>query len=183
MYTFEEIQNYHCPRWNEWPDLDLYMDQVISVLEQKVSIFYTDDQSKPVTSTMINNYVKQKIIIPSKNKKYQRDHLAYLYVIFLLKSVLSLNDIWKGITFLGKLHSVEKAYDIFCDEIETALKTAFSGKESKTRHDNIEGIEIIRSISLAFSYTQLARFYFAAEKSALTAENEKNQNKVNKKSD
>ncbi len=164
MYTLEEIEKYRCPRWDDWPDLDLYMDQVVSVLERKVSIFYTDEQAKPVTAMMINNYVKQKIITPSKNKKYQREHLAWLYVIFLLKSVLSLTDIYNGIKLLSRLHSIEKAYDLFCDEIESALATAFSGKESKTDRDDIEGIQIIRSISLAFAYTQRAKFLFASRK-------------------
>jgi len=166
MYTREEIQNYRCPRWNEWPNLDLYMDQVINLLEENVSIFYDDDQAKPVTSTMINNYVKQKIVMPSKKKKYQRDHLAYLYVVFLLKSVLNLTDICDGIAFLGKLHSTEEAYNIFCDEIESALAIAFGGTAKKNRND-IQGIEIIRTIALAFSYTLLARFYISADKLVL----------------
>ncbi len=161
MYTLQEIENYRCPRWEDWPDLDLYMDQVVSVLEKKVTIFYPDEQAKPVTAMMINNYVKQKIITPSKNKKYQREHLAYLYVIFLLKSVLNLTDIYNGITLLSQLHSIEKVYDIFCDEIEAALATAFSGKENRIGREELEGVQVIHAITLAFAYTQRAKFLFA----------------------
>ena len=167
MYTREDILNYHCPRWDEWPDLGLYMDQVTNLLEKNVSIFY-EDQSKIVTSTMINNYVKLKIIMPSKNKKYQREHLAYFYVVFLLKSVLGLPDICDGISFLSNCHSLENAYNILCDEIETAFKIAFDDNckvetEIKSNND-FEGIEIIRSISLAFAYALLTRFYLNAQK-------------------
>lgn len=167
MYTREDILNYHCPRWDEWPDLGLYMDQVTNLLEKNVSIFY-EDQSKIVTSTMINNYVKLKIIMPSKNKKYQREHLAYFYVVFLLKSVLGLSDICDAIEFLLNSHSLEKTYNILCDEIEVALKIAFDDNDKSKieikNDDDFEGIEIVRSVSLAFAYTLLTRLYIGAQK-------------------
>lgn len=165
MYTREEILNYRCPRWNDWPNLGLYMDQVISLLEDYVIGFYPDEQ-KAVTSTMINNYVKKKIVLPSRNKKYNRDHLAHLYILFLLKSALSLTDICDGIACLIKDKDISQSYDMFCDEIESAIAIAF-GNVSKVNNAKIEGIEIMRSISMAFSYTMLARLYINDGKSAL----------------
>ena len=35
----EELINYHCPRWNELPEIELYIDQVICVLQSNLSIF------------------------------------------------------------------------------------------------------------------------------------------------
>ena len=80
MFTNKEIIEYHCPRWDELPDIELYMDQVLSVLERKLKIF-AEPEEKIITSTMINNYVKQKVIKPPLNKRYDRYHLAYFYVI------------------------------------------------------------------------------------------------------
>lgn len=165
MFTRSQIENYHCPRWNEWPNLDLYMDQVISLLEENLQLFYTESSGKPVTATMINNYVKQKIIVPSTKKKYQREHLAYLYVIFLLKPVISLADICDGVNYLQSLKTPEEAYNLFCDEIEDALALAFTGGVSVKKHSG-KGMEIIHSIALAFAYTFLTRFYIANDKAA-----------------
>ena len=54
---------FHCPRWEELPDMDLYMDQVVTLLNEYLKPFHAKDQEKMVTSTMINNYVKPR---PSK---------------------------------------------------------------------------------------------------------------------
>ncbi|MDR1664678.1 MAG: DUF1836 domain-containing protein [Clostridiales bacterium] len=156
MYTREDILAYRCPRWGDWPKLDLYMDQAVSLIEESVRMFYGDSQPKPVTSTMINNYVKQKIVPPSRKKKYGRDHLAYFYMIFLLKSTISLIDISDALEFFQKQQVTPETYDIFCDEIEAALSIAFNGEMPETRSE-IPGIEIIRGFSLAFAYTLLAR--------------------------
>ncbi len=160
MFTLKDILRYRCPRWKEWPAIELYMDQVISLLEENVSLFYEDSSVKPVTSTMINNYVKQKIIVPSKNKKYQREHLAYLYVLFLLKPVLSLTDISRSISLLQNSDNYEEAYNLFCGELETALAMAFGDKEETIIH---KPNDIIQTMALSFSYTLLARYYISAQ--------------------
>lgn len=157
MYTREQMLNYHCPRWNEWPSLDLYMDQVIVLLEENVSAFYFPPPAKIVTPTMINNYVKQKIIMPSKNKRYRREHLAYLYIVFLLKPALSLADISDTVAYIKRAPSTERAYDDFCEALESALKTAF-GSEGPAPGPEATEKDVLRTVTLAFSYTLLTRF-------------------------
>lgn len=169
MFTLEDIRNYRCPRWKEWPGIELYMDQVINLLENNISIFYDDLSVKPVTSTMINNYVKQKIIVPSKNKKYRREHLAYLYVLFLLKPVLSLTDISNGISFMQNGQTGEESYNQFCTELENALSMAFGEEDQPIEKPR----DIIQTIALAFAYTLLARYYIASQKD--TEEQEKEE--------
>lgn len=82
--TPEQASAFHCPRWEELPKLLLYMDQVILVLEETLSLF-VEEKENVVTSTMINNYVKQKVILPPVQKKYGREQLAQLMVVCLLK--------------------------------------------------------------------------------------------------
>ena len=41
----EELINYHCPRWNELPEIELYIDQVICVLQSNLSIFSKEENS------------------------------------------------------------------------------------------------------------------------------------------
>ena len=75
--TPEQASAFHCPRWEELPKLLLYMDQVILVLEETLSLF-VEEKENVVTSTMINNYVKHKVIPAPVKKKYEKEHLANL---------------------------------------------------------------------------------------------------------
>lgn len=151
MFTNKEIIEYHCPRWDELPDIELYMDQVLSVLERKLKIF-AEPEEKIITSTMINNYVKQKVIKPPLNKRYDRYHLAYFYVICVLKRIFSVSEICVGIAKLHQTYRTAQGYDIFCDELEFALRTVFS-RESDNRPVPAEGTGelIVRTAAMAFA--------------------------------
>lgn len=78
------------PLWNELPELDLYMDQVIVLMEKHLNISKKD---KIITPSMINNYVKLGIIPPPLKKKYSKTHIAYLIIICSLKQVMPIPDI------------------------------------------------------------------------------------------
>jgi hypothetical protein len=78
---------------DEIPKIDLYMDQVIQLFENKFADSRRNDEEKVLTKTMINNYAKGKLIFPIKNKKYSREHLILISLIYQLKGALSINDI------------------------------------------------------------------------------------------
>ncbi|PLR78468.1 hypothetical protein CU633_05710 [Bacillus sp. V3-13] len=75
------------------PSIDLYMDQVIQLFENKFGGSKRNENEKVLTKTMINNYAKGKLFIPIKNKKYSREHLILISLIYQLKGGLSINDI------------------------------------------------------------------------------------------
>lgn len=75
------------------PGIDLYMDQVIQLFENKFSGAKRNDDEKVLTKTMINNYAKGKLFFPIKNKKYSKEHLILISLIYQLKGALSINDI------------------------------------------------------------------------------------------
>ncbi len=77
----------------EIPKIDLYMDQVIQLFENKFEEGKRNEQDKVLTKTMINNYAKGKLLFPIKNKKYSREHLILISLIYQLKGALSINDI------------------------------------------------------------------------------------------
>lgn len=77
----------------EIPQIDLYMDQVIQLFENKFSSSKRNEEEKVLTKTMINNYAKGKLFFPIKNKKYSKEHLILISLIYQLKGVLSINDI------------------------------------------------------------------------------------------
>ncbi|MEH7011681.1 DUF1836 domain-containing protein [Neobacillus niacini] len=78
---------------DEIPNIDLYMDQVIQLFENKFADSKRNDVEKVLTKTMINNYAKGKLIFPIKNKKYSKEHLILMSLIYQLKGALSINDI------------------------------------------------------------------------------------------
>jgi DNA-binding transcriptional MerR regulator len=84
---FKEIE-----RW-EIPYIDLYMDQVTTLFEDKLSHLKRRKDETILTKTMINNYAKSKILTPIKNKKYSSEQIMLLILIYNLKQVLSLEDI------------------------------------------------------------------------------------------
>ncbi len=125
----EKIIKFHMPRWNELPEIDLYLDQVVNYIEKYLGIYKTQKDDKIITKTMINNYVKQGIMPPPEKKKYNRAQVAYLIVICILKQVYSINDIGKLISLTIKSFEISKAYNRFCANIELSLKHVFMKKE------------------------------------------------------
>jgi len=75
------------------PEIELYMDQVTTFIDDKLKTYKRNINDKILTKTMINNYTKDKLLPPSNKKKYSKNHMILLILIYHLKSVLSINDI------------------------------------------------------------------------------------------
>ncbi len=75
------------------PNIDLYMDQVLTFLDQKLGSVQETTEEKPMTKTMINNYTKNQLLPPPEKKKYSRDHVMNLIFIYYMKSFMSMHDI------------------------------------------------------------------------------------------
>ena len=133
MVKKEDIENFHMPRWEELPEIDLYLDQVVTFIDKYLHDYlqYENDnkENKIVTKTMINNYVKQKVMDAPIQKKYNRNSLAYLFVICILKQVYSINDIDKLIKTILKDTPIDVAYNGFCDTLEDAIFSTLINKK------------------------------------------------------
>lgn len=103
------------------------MDQVILVLDESIGLFGDDGKERVVTSTMINNYVKHKLIDPPEKKKYDRSHLALLVVVSVMKRVLSMSEITVMVDMMTEAYGIEAAYDLFCRRLEETLVAVFGG--------------------------------------------------------
>lgn len=126
----EAVNGFHLPRQNELPELDFYMDQIISIMEKRLELLSSDKDSKLITPAMINNYVKLGIIPPPKKKRYTREHICYLFIICTLKSVMPIPSIMEIIKAHTATRSVYELYDMFCDIYEKMLLgAAESAKE------------------------------------------------------
>ncbi len=125
----EKILKCHIPRWNELPEIDLYLDQVVNYLEKYLDLVNSNTEDKIITKTMINNYVKQGIMPAPEKKKYNKSHIAYLIVICVLKQVYSIGDIGKLISGTIEYFEIGKAYNRFCANLEVSIKNVFLRKE------------------------------------------------------
>lgn len=151
---YKEINDFHLPRWNELPTIDLYIDQVVSLLEQYLTGYIKSDNEKDdtlITKTMINNYVKHNVLKPPVNKKYNREHLASLFVIFTLKQVYSINDIKKLIVLAINTSPIEQAYNRFCSELEKAIRIVFAEKNYIKNSKLSEEQYILRNVVQSFA--------------------------------
>lgn len=149
-----KITKYHCPRYSELPPVALYTDQLKELLDMYMAGFEIPGEEKFITQTMISNYVKQKIIPPPVNKKYDKDHIVYLIVIGIFKQVLSISDIGAIIKLQRRMFSTELAYNFFCDELEHALVAAFSTRDfaTVTKPERETALaELVRSALMAFA--------------------------------
>lgn len=81
------------PAWDDLPAIPLYMDQVILYLSESLRLFQPEGEPSLLTSSMINNYVKNGLIPHPEKKKYRKEHLAGLIVLCLLKQVLPIPDV------------------------------------------------------------------------------------------
>lgn len=145
---YEEILKFKCPRWNNLPEIELYMDQVVNLLDKKLSILSVDNE-KTVTSTMINNYVKQKIINPPNKKKYDRRHVSSLFVILLLKKSFSVSEIAAFLEHLNKNGNPDEVFDSFCEQVERCIAMLFGNIESVTQTNSDD--KITETVAFAFA--------------------------------
>lgn len=121
--TTESLLEYHFPRWDDLPDFDLYMDQVVFYVDQQLRPLYFNNE-KIITSSMVNNYVKNSIVKAPEKKRYSRKHIAYLIIICLFKKTFSLTEITKfiDIQVSMKQSNLMEAYNSFAEIFDRALK-------------------------------------------------------------
>ncbi|WP_235807009.1 DUF1836 domain-containing protein [Clostridium tyrobutyricum] len=84
---FEQLKFYNIP------DIDLYMDQVTTFVEEKLGYLKRNEEDSALTKTMINNYTKAGILMPPNKKKYSKHHMVFIILTYYLKQILSINDI------------------------------------------------------------------------------------------
>jgi len=108
----DKLERFDLPDWDSLPQLDLYMDQVILLLNRYLAPLDLYGEEKTITASIINNYVRMKVMPPPVKKRYSRVHLAYLVIICSLKQSLSISCIQR---MLPEDHSEEAAKALYQD--------------------------------------------------------------------
>lgn len=154
------------------PDLDLYMDQLITIFEKYLEPTKRRPEDKLLTKTMINNYTKNKLLMPAHKKRYTKDHVLLMLLIYNLKQVTSMEDIKFLFSFLKndecvdsqKLQKTYQSYlDAQDDELanfkESVARTEAAVKE-KSAHPKTEQTDSLLLCLLLFeqslNYKRLA---------------------------
>ena len=159
----EVIMKMHIPRWNELPEIDLYLDQVVNYIEKYLGQYNVNKEDKIITKTMINNYVKQGIMPAPEKKKYSRSHVAYLIVICVLKQVYSISDIGKLISLTIQHFELSKAYNRFCANLEVSVKNVFVRKEFPNVEKMTEEQYLLKNVVQAVADKLYVEFTFLNE--------------------
>ena len=108
------------PKWEDIPNIDLYLDQVLLYVNQ-VCAPVSPDKDKGLTASMVNNYVKHGYLTKPDKKKYQRKQIARLIAITTLKSVFSIQEIAQTLNTLQTQASSDQLYDAFVDYMNQGI--------------------------------------------------------------
>ena len=145
----EEMAEFRLPRWEELPAFELYIDQVITLIEGYLSPLFGEGETI-ITSAMINNYANMRITPKAVKKRYGKAHLAYLIAISVLKQIYSIQEVMLGIQYQAEISGLKGAYNQFCEELEGALKAVHASLiEEKTEYQNVSMTKENTAIKLA----------------------------------
>lgn len=144
------------------PKIDLYIDQVIQLFETSFAETKRTGEEKILTKTMINNYAKGKLFYPVQNKKYTRNHIMLIHLIYQMKSVLSINDVKQVLDGLNEraekeqlnlesfyesyLHIQQGGVDFFKEGLDRQADLAKKEAAAMENPDELEQVLLIASL-------------------------------------
>lgn len=131
--------------WEELPDIPLYMDQVLTLMNRQTIRF---DEEDKLTSAMVNNYIKDGVAPRAEGKRYNAAHLAHLTMIRVLKQVLPVKDV---ALLTGSAAEVESSYERFCADLSSALNSAADQISDSFEEDDLADIAMRFSL-LSYAY-------------------------------
>ncbi len=109
------------------PNIDLYMDQVTTFMDEHLKETKRYPEDKVLTKTMINNYAKNNLLPAPNKKKYTREHILLLIFIYYFKNLLSFHDIEQLFRPITEKH-FNRPEDM---PLEDIYKEIFSQEESE----------------------------------------------------
>ena len=121
----ESVRSFHIPRLGEIPDVGLYLEQVTRYVNQSIA----GCGLSPITSSMVSNYVKQKIIPGPEKKAYGAESIAYLIFVSCIKNVAAMDDIRTLIAIQRATYDLPTAYHYFCEEFENLICYIFGASD------------------------------------------------------
>lgn len=152
------IKNFTLPEYDEIPDVGLYLEQVVKYINE----FLEPLDGITLTSSMVSNYVKKKLIDNPIKKQYNREQIAYLIFIAVAKTVLSMDDLLLFFNLQKATYSAKRAYNYFRLELENILQFVFGIKDT---FDNVSNVntqekEMLRNTIITVAHKIFLDMYF-----------------------
>lgn len=120
------------PDYDQIPNVGLYLEQVTKFLNEYLEPL----GCAPLTGSMISNYVKKGLVKNPVKKQYDREHIAVLLMIAVVKTVLSLEEVQTLLNAQKEL-PVPQAYGEFCRTFPAAVKTVFARPAGELMEDTV----------------------------------------------
>lgn len=172
MEKFKELNLQNQLALEEIPELDLYMDQVTQLFDSKFNDSKRTEDDKALTKTMVNNYAKGKLLMSIKNKKYSKEHLILMSLIYNLKGGLSISDIKSSLNRIvktfesGEEYPVRELYTLYLKQynedlmdVEKTIQEKFNNIEGIMIDENIEDEEFQKNFLLLSSFINMSNMY------------------------
>ncbi|MFQ9917963.1 MAG: DUF1836 domain-containing protein [Flavonifractor plautii] len=142
----ERLERERPVEWEAFPDIGLYMDQLISYMPRQL-IHYGEGES--LTSAMVNNYIKDGAMPRAEGKRYSRTHLAYLTALCALKQVLSVKDAGLLLAAASEGRPPQKLYEQFREELDRALDVTAGSLDGSAEAEELPGLALALALCAA----------------------------------
>ena len=162
--------------WSNFPELDLYMDQVITLMNRQLEPLYVESD-RPLTPSMINNYVKDGVMPRPTHKKYTREHLTILSLICMLKSEFTLPEVRELVTSLSGFYSTEELYNAFCESQIAHLRETAAKLEPIDSMSDAERFRLAMDLALEANAKRIAATHLLSSLTPAATEEKKEKKK------
>lgn len=157
------LNEYNLPAWESIPTIGLYMDQIVSLMNEYLGILPIAEGKKGIdviTPSTVNNYVRLGIMPAPLKKKYYRHHIAYLILICTLKLTFSISEISALLNKDWSEKEVEKFYKhyvaIYKDTSTAFAKRVMNSKDSLSDNNSDQEItDFISRVAIEANFTKM----------------------------
>jgi Domain of unknown function (DUF1836) len=170
---FNELNLQNQLTLEEIPEIDLYMDQVTQLFDNKFNDSKRTEEDKALTKTMVNNYAKGKLLMSVKNKKYSKEHLILMSLIYNLKGALSISDIKSSLNKIvtslenKEAYQLRDLYKLYLEQYENDLIDVEKSMEYKLndiqnmllKEENLKSDEFEKNFLLLSSFINMSNMY------------------------
>lgn len=147
----KEMKERQLLTYERLPDIELYMEQMLSFFDKILPELKTSFDDKIVTNSMINNYVRDNVIEKPVNKKYSKEQISGLIKVLLLKNSLSLDEI-------KQLFNNKNDYNEFCqkyDYIKESFIDSFNKRLDEAENDENKLYDILLDLAIERTISSL----------------------------
>ena len=170
---FKELNLQNQLSLEDIPELDLYMDQVTQLFDRKFNDSKRNKDDKALTKTMVNNYAKGNLLMSIKNKKYSKEHLILMSLIYNLKGGLSIGDIKSSLDRIvralevGEEYPIRELYRLYLEQynedlndVENTIEEKNNSIEEMMINEKVEeDMEFQKNFLLLSSFINMSNMY------------------------